>query len=265
MEDYYATMEQAAGAATFTKPAPVQQMVVVEPQQKEEESKELSMLCNESLQIPKAFPFSSESNFTKTSGFFEPPKQAATAMIGPPVGYQVGPIKIPVSRFNPSPEGHQHMRRVEHPPQQFETPKRFKRRVASQVPQAEKPASFRGLNMMDPYSIIFDDMAMLHNPEYSRSEKYQQTTTTISEKVKRWVKYEYFYSGIDKPYFEKNELQECLSSLGIPYKCLRRADFILIRKAIGKPRRLSAKFLGDERHKLQKYREIARELIPYIV
>lgn len=116
---------------------------------------------------------------------------------------------------------------------------------------------------MDPYSIVVDEMAMLHNPEYGRSENYLQILS-VSEKVKRWVVYEYFYSAIDKVYFEKNELLDCLTSLGIPYRSLRRADFILIRKAIGKPRRFSAKFIQEERQRLHRYREIARELIPHI-
>ncbi len=278
MSDYYETLEQAtAGAATTPAPVanptpsvPSQKPPVSEPQPppaKEEDPKEPSMLCNESLQIPKAFPFTSESNFMKATGFYDPVKPV-TVMPIPQTGYQVGSIKIPPSRFNASPEVPSHIvRRMEPqhaPPPLFETPKRLKRRMVPQVPQVEQPVSYRGLSIMDPYSIILDEMAMLHNPEYSRSEKYMQTTN-ISEKVKKWIKFEYFYSGIDKPYFEKNELQECLTSLGIPYKCLRRADFILIRKAIGKPRRFSAKFLEEERQKLKRYREISRDLIPFLV
>lgn len=120
------------------------------------------------------------------------------------------------------------------------------------------------LTVIDPYAIILDDMAMLHNPEYGKSDKDSQVIG-VSDKVKRWIKYEYFYSGIDKPYFEKSELQECMNSLKIPFKTLRRADFILIRKAIGKSRRLSQKFLDEERQRLRKYREVARDVIPYIV
>ena len=113
---------------------------------------------------------------------------------------------------------------------------------------------------MDPYSVVVDEIVVLHNPQYGRSEQYQQITN-ISEKVKSWVQYEYFYSLLDKLYFARNELLDCLAALGINHRTFRRDEWILIRKAIGKPRRLSGKFLAQERERLKRHREISRELI----
>jgi len=266
MLDFYRSQEQQAPPPSIP-PKPSVNIVQLDlHQNNEEEPKEPSMLCNESLQIPKAFPFGSESSFTKAPGFFDQPKHIPV-IVGSPTSYQPGPIKIPTSRYMVSPEiqGPPHiMRRPEHHPV-YETPtKRLKRRIVAPQPQIEHSMSKRGLTIMDPYTVIMDEMAVLHNPEYSHTEKFQ-SATNVSEKVKKWIKYEYFYSGIDKPYFEKNELNECLTSLGIPYKSMQRGDFVLIRKAIGKPRRLSSRFLNEERAKLQKYREISREIIPIIV
>eukprot|EP00826_Nyctotherus_ovalis_P064139 TRINITY_DN9403_c0_g2_i1.p1 TRINITY_DN9403_c0_g2~~TRINITY_DN9403_c0_g2_i1.p1 ORF type:complete len:237 (+),score=64.23 TRINITY_DN9403_c0_g2_i1:426-1136(+) len=231
MADYYQTLEPPAKS-------------------REEELKDQSMICNESLQIPKTFSLAPESGLIKSS-FHELPKQL-----------QVNPIKLPLSRFSANVEERGARRMEMSPP--FETPKRLRRKILNPIPRADRSTTLRGLVEMDPYAAILDDTAMLHNPEYGRGEREGQTVG-VAEKVKKWVKYEFFYSSIDKPYFESSELQEYLSLLKIPYKTLRRADFILIRKAIGKPRRLSHKFLERERQRLHKYREIAREVIPYTV
>lgn len=218
---------------------------------KEEDLKEQSMICNESLQIPKTFTFAAESSFVKSS-FHELPKQQ----------HQPNSIKFPLNRFNPTTE-ERSTRRIDIQGL-YETPKRLRRKILNPIPRVDQLATLRGLTEMDPYAVILDDTAMLHNPEYGKNDG-EGLTLGISEKVKKWVKREYFYSSIDKPYFESSELQEYLNLLKIPYKTLRRADFILVRKAIGKPRRLSHKFLERERQRLYKYREIAREVIPYIV
>jgi hypothetical protein len=113
---------------------------------------------------------------------------------------------------------------------------------------------------MDPYSVIVDEIVILHNPEYSHSEQYQQITN-VSFKVKRWVRCEYFYSWIDKSYFEENELSTCLKQLGIAHNSFRRVEWILIRQSLGKTRRFSQNFIKEEREKLRKFREISRDLI----
>jgi len=123
------------------------------------------------------------------------------------------------------------------------------------IPIKQKSYTLKGLPDMNPYLVIVDDL--------EQSEKYH--LKGVADKVKKWIKYEYFYSGIDKPYFEKNDFQEIITALEIPFKKIRRADYILIRKSIGKRRRLSQRFLSEERQRLHNYREIAREIAPYIV
>jgi len=234
MDDYYQTLDPPAKS-------------------KEEDLKEQSMICNESLLIPKSFTFAPESNFVKSS-FHELPKQSQL--------YQPTSIKNPLNRFGVNSE-ERGTRRIEISAP-FETPKRLKKKLLNPILRADHLVTLRGLTEMDPCAVILDDTAMLHNPEYWKGDKEGQVLG-VSEKVKKWVKYEYFYSSIDKPYFEGNKLQEYLDLFKVPYKKLRKGDFILIRIAIGKPKRLSQKFLERERQKLHKYREIGREIIPYIV
>jgi hypothetical protein len=104
----------------------------------EEECKEPSMICNESLQIPKSFPFSAESNFTKNANYpSEPIKPVAT------VGqkFPSSLIKMPTSRIAAQtqeeiPEHPSILRRVEMPLVQYETPKRQKHHIShAQMPQ----------------------------------------------------------------------------------------------------------------------------------
>eukprot|EP00826_Nyctotherus_ovalis_P000867 TRINITY_DN10062_c0_g1_i1.p1 TRINITY_DN10062_c0_g1~~TRINITY_DN10062_c0_g1_i1.p1 ORF type:complete len:229 (-),score=60.99 TRINITY_DN10062_c0_g1_i1:604-1290(-) len=120
--------------------------------------------------------------------------------------------------------------------------------------ESARKSTTRGLDEMNPYLIVADDPEQGgHQPE------------DVGEKVKRWMRCEFFYSAIDRPYFEHDELRELIEALDIPYPKLRRADYILIRKSIGKRRRISQHFLNKERQKLHNYREITREVAPYIV
>lgn len=82
-----------------------------------------------------------------------------------------------------------------------------------------------------------------------------------SVKLRRWCAYEWFYSGIDLPWFEKNEFVEYLNHahLGCVPR-LTRAEWGVIRSSLGKPRRLSERFLQEEREKLEKYRESVRDI-----
>jgi hypothetical protein len=141
-----------------------------------------------------------------------------------------------------------------------ESPKRVPRlevtkKVKKMMPIKQKRSLLKGLPDMNPYLVIVDDLG--------QDDKYH--LEGVADKVRKWIKYEYFYSGIDKSYFERNDLQEIIEALKIPYKKMRRADYILIRKSIGKRRRLSQRFLNEERQRLHNYREIARETAPYVV
>jgi len=91
--------------------------------------------------------------------------------------------------------------------------------------------------------------------------KAKLTHCLSSVKLRRWCAYEWFYSGIDLPWFEKNEFVEYLNHarLGrVPR--LTRAEWGVIRSSLGKPRRLSQRFLQEEREKLEQYRESVRAI-----
>ena len=80
-----------------------------------------------------------------------------------------------------------------------------------------------------------------------------------TKRARRWCLYEWFYSGIDRLYFEQNEFRLLLNDLGIGHvDKLSRTEWAYIRGKLGKPRRLSVRYLEEEREKLQQYREEVR-------
>ena len=90
----------------------------------------------------------------------------------------------------------------------------------------------------------------------------------------RWFRSEYFYSFIDKPFFQENELVETTSEAGLPVE-LNKKEWSIVRQSFAhngrpqekrakgsRPRRLfSEQFIADEKRKLQRYREIFREIM----
>lgn len=81
-----------------------------------------------------------------------------------------------------------------------------------------------------------------------------------SAKVRRWCTYEWFYSAIDWPWFTRNEFVEYLNHAGLGHvPRLTRVEWGVIRSSLGKPRRLSKRFLQEEREKLEQYRESVRK------
>ncbi|XP_078180275.1 DNA binding protein isoform X3 [Carex rostrata] len=77
---------------------------------------------------------------------------------------------------------------------------------------------------------------------------------------RRWCSFEWFYSAIDYPWFAQNEFVEYLNYVKLGHiPRLTREEWGVIRGSLGKPRRLSAYFLKDERMKLAKYRDSVRE------
>ncbi|KAL2609387.1 hypothetical protein R1flu_027960 [Riccia fluitans] len=84
-------------------------------------------------------------------------------------------------------------------------------------------------------------------------------THCLSPKVRRWCMYEWFYSAIDLPWFARNEFVEYLNHAGLGHvPRLTRVEWGVIRSSLGKPRRLSRRFLQEEREKLEAYRESVR-------
>ena len=44
---------------------------------------------------------------------------------------------------------------------------------------------------------------------------------------RRWCLYEWFYSTIDRPYFQHNEFQDCLNEMGLANVCSENSRKIL--------------------------------------
>ncbi|KAL5783706.1 hypothetical protein ACOSP7_008735 [Xanthoceras sorbifolium] len=81
-----------------------------------------------------------------------------------------------------------------------------------------------------------------------------------SDLVRRWCTFEWFYSAIDYPWFANREFVGYLNHVGLGHiPRLTRVEWGVIRSSLGKPRRLSERFLQDEREKLQRYRESVRK------
>lgn len=80
-----------------------------------------------------------------------------------------------------------------------------------------------------------------------------------SRKVRRWSWCEWFYSGIEQLYWQQNEFKMLLNEIGIGHITeLTRTEWSHIRGQLGKPRRLSAVYLHQERQKLQQYSSTVR-------
>ena len=61
-------------------------------------------------------------------------------------------------------------------------------------------------------------------------EKVLKVLDLVSEMSYRWFKNEYFYSFIDKPYFQENELVETMHESGLPIE-LNRREWAIVRKS----------------------------------
>ncbi|KAK0600784.1 hypothetical protein LWI29_018371 [Acer saccharum] len=81
-----------------------------------------------------------------------------------------------------------------------------------------------------------------------------------SDLVRKWCTLEWFYSAIDYPWFANREFVGYLQHVGLGHiPRLTRVEWGVIRSSLGKPRRLSERFLQDEREKLNRYRESVRK------
>ncbi len=121
---------------------------------------------------------------------------------------------------------------------------------------------------MDPYLYILDDIESLHSPEGRVIEK-RTKEPEISEKVYRWMKCQWFYSWMDKLYFQQNQLRDILIQGGIISSSEREVAFTkhewgLIRRMWGKQRRFSARFILKERYRLGAFREMFRIIVRII-
>ena len=69
-------------------------------------------------------------------------------------------------------------------------------------------------------------MLLSENPE-----KVIQIKDIMSPSSLRWFKCEYFYSSIDKPFFQENELMETLNEAGMPTE-LNRREWAIVRQSL---------------------------------
>ncbi|KAL4486091.1 hypothetical protein ABPG72_004025 [Tetrahymena utriculariae] len=98
------------------------------------------------------------------------------------------------------------------------------------------------------------------NPK--KQTKKLSSLEQINESSLQWIEHEFFYSTIDKPFFQFNEFKEMLAKVGLEnIGKLTKAEWNIIRKAMGKPRRFSNEFVRGELKKLEIYRKIVREYL----
>ena len=106
-----------------------------------------------------------------------------------------------------------------------------------------------------------DDPSKMELPEDPRITK---TINGLSNGLRRFLVYEFFYSGIDRDYFNpsKAEFALALGELNLNVTSLTRTEWSVIRSRMlmgRKPRRLSQAFLRKERERLHRYRRDVRE------
>ncbi|KAK8488583.1 hypothetical protein V6N13_027535 [Hibiscus sabdariffa] len=90
--------------------------------------------------------------------------------------------------------------------------------------------------------------------------KDQLSSCLSSNLARRWCCFEWFYSPIDYAWFAKREFVEYLNHVSLDHiPRLTRVEWGVIRSSLGKPRRLSERFLLEERGKLKQYRESVRQ------
>eukprot|EP00547_Thalassionema_nitzschioides_P001014 CAMPEP_0194207414 /NCGR_PEP_ID=MMETSP0156-20130528/6166_1 /TAXON_ID=33649 /ORGANISM="Thalassionema nitzschioides, Strain L26-B" /LENGTH=1028 /DNA_ID=CAMNT_0038934175 /DNA_START=177 /DNA_END=3263 /DNA_ORIENTATION=+ len=77
-----------------------------------------------------------------------------------------------------------------------------------------------------------------------------------------FARYEFFYSDIDRPWFNFNNFELDLSRLGIPTDIkLTRTEWSIVRQQIRKrPRRFSKRFISQEVERLKDYRSVVRKM-----
>ncbi|GMI79542.1 ARABIDOPSIS THALIANA ALWAYS EARLY 3, ALWAYS EARLY 3 [Hibiscus trionum] len=90
--------------------------------------------------------------------------------------------------------------------------------------------------------------------------KDQLSFSLSSNLARRWCCFEWFYSPIDYAWFAKSEFVEYLNHVSLDHiPRLTRVEWGVIRSSLGRPRRLSERFLLEEREKLKHYRESVRQ------
>ncbi|XP_057816299.1 protein ALWAYS EARLY 2 isoform X2 [Cryptomeria japonica] len=131
-------------------------------------------------------------------------------------------------------------------------------------------SSMPGKSLENCESAVVNEQSELHNnvsvfcphsvTDGVSSMKAKLTHCLSSQLLRQWCTYEWFYSAIDWPWFARNEFVEYLNHAGLGHvPRLTRVEWGVIRSSLGKPRRLSKRFLQEEREKLEQYRESVRK------
>lgn len=83
----------------------------------------------------------------------------------------------------------------------------------------------------------------------------------VSKTYLKWVIDEYFYSYIDKPYFQFNEFDGILRKAGATNEqfLLKKDDWNKLRASFGRPRRFSRNFINSELERLLLFRDRVRK------
>eukprot|EP01105_Mastigella_eilhardi_P015329 TRINITY_DN349_c1_g1_i2.p1 TRINITY_DN349_c1_g1~~TRINITY_DN349_c1_g1_i2.p1 ORF type:complete len:733 (-),score=188.15 TRINITY_DN349_c1_g1_i2:78-2276(-) len=74
----------------------------------------------------------------------------------------------------------------------------------------------------------------------------------------RWCICEFFYSDIDRPFFAENLLERRLAIAGVARPSTTGELARVRRRALGRPRRFSARFVDEERARLREHRDSVR-------
>jgi len=104
-------------------------------------------------------------------------------------------------------------------------------------------------------NLVYSDQQFL--VEYCQALRPVQ----VSTKFLNWCKCEWFYSYVDKGFFQVNEFVDLLKGLGMEMQeVMTLKSWRTVRCAMGRPRRFSQRFINEERRRLKKYREAVKVL-----
>jgi hypothetical protein len=172
------------------------------------------------------------------------------------------PSKV-ISELAPSKPKARNRRKPEH--------QRFLGPISPMMKLHKRFSAFKGASSSSPNSKVLERQLKLQSSldgllgwgdksPASPGSILSKIQNCLSPSVRKWCYYEWFYSAIDKLWFEKNKFQEFLDHAGIG-NCqrLQRSEWAMIRRSLGKPRRLSLQFLHEERAELEAYRAGVRK------
>ena len=121
-----------------------------------------------------------------------------------------------------------------------------------------------------PISVITRHPLMMDHTTNGRltgtDGRYSAWTSKLMRRVnsddRPFTRYEYFYSDVDRPWFNYDWLSAELADRGIPpHSNFARTNWHLIRrKTLPRPRRFSKRFIQQELRKLEEYRSTVRIL-----